>query len=516
MSEAVFGRDPAARRRLGRLADAPLRYPAGLAVLAGLYYAAAKTGYLLEFAGPVAAIVWLPAGVGIAFLYLGGLRYWPGVLIGDLLANNYMALPVGSALGQTFGNMLEVILAVLLLRRLVPRGSPLASVRGVGAIVVAIAAGAAVSATVGAVSLLSGNVIDSDAVPTVWRTWWLGDSSGAMIVVPLALAWYRPLSPVWRSRRWVEAAVLVGAIVAIGGFASRTSDPLMYLVFPVLIWATLRFGQRGATLAVAITAIITIWNTTHYAGPFHFESITRSVLSTQLFVAVSALSTLCLAAVVTERELFATRLSASRSRLLSASDNARRRLEHDLHDGAQLRLTWLALHLREAVGVARREPEHVSALLEQAESELQLAIDELRELAHGIHPAVLVDLGLAEAIKSLALRSSIPVRLLEVPERRLDEVAETVGYYIVAEAIANAQKYSQASFIQVRATASRESLRIEILDDGVGGAVERPGSGLEGLRDRAEAIGGRMELVSRAGFGTRIAVTIPATTPPRS
>jgi signal transduction histidine kinase len=516
LSEAVFARDPAVRRRLGRLTDAPLRYPAGLAVLAGLYYAAAKTGYLLEFAGPVAAIVWLPVGVGIAFLYLGGLRYWPGVLIGDLLANNYMALPVGSALGQTCGNMLEVILAALLLRRLVPRGSPLASIRGVGAIVVAIAAGAAVSATVGAVSLLSGNVIDLDAVPTVWRTWWLGDSSGAMIVVPLALAWYRPLPPICRSRRWVEAAVLVGAIVAIGGFASRTSDPLMYLVFPVLIWATLRFGQRGATLAVAITAIITIWNTTHYAGPFHFESITRSVLSTQLFVAVSALSTLCLAAVVTERELFATRLSASRSRLLSASDNARRRLEHDLHDGAQLRLTWLALHLREAVGVARREPEHVSALLEQAETELQLAIDELRELAHGIHPAVLVDLGLAEAIKSLLLRSSIPVRLLEVPERRLDEVAETVGYYIVAEAIANAQKYSQASFIQVRATASGESLRIEILDDGVGGAVERPGSGLEGLRDRAEAIGGRMELVSRAGFGTLIAVTIPATTPPRS
>jgi signal transduction histidine kinase len=516
LSEAVFAPDPAARRWLGRLAYAPLRYLAGLTVLAGLYYAAAKTGYLLEFAGPVAAIVWLPAGVGIAFLYLGGLRYWPGVLIGDLLANNYMALPVGSALGQTCGNMLEVILAVLLLRRLVPRGSPLASIRGVGAIVVAIAAGAAVSATVGAVSLLSGNVIDLDAVPTVWRTWWLGDSSGAMIVVPLALAWYRPLPPIWRSRRWVEAAVLIGAIVAIGGFASRTSDPLMYLVFPVLIWATLRFGQRGATLAVAITAIITIWNTTHYAGPFHFESITRSVLSTQLFVAVSALSTLCLAAVVTERELFATRLGASRSRLLSASDNARRRLEHDLHDGAQLRLTWLALHLREAVGVARHEPERVSALLEQAESELQLAIDELRELAHGIHPAVLVDLGLAEAIKSLALRSSIPVRLLEVPDRRLDEVAETVGYYVVAEAIANAQKHSQASFIQVRATASAESLRIEILDDGVGGAVERPGSGLEGLRDRAEAIGGRMELVSRAGFGTRIAVTIPATTPPRS
>ena len=516
MSEAIFERDSGARQWIGRVGYAPVRYPVGLAALVGLYYAGAKTGYLLEFAGPVAAIIWLPVGVGIAFLYLGGLRYWPGVLIGDLLANDYTALPVGSALGQTCGNMLEVILAVVLLRRLVRDESPLASVRGVGAIVVATASAAAVSATVGAVSLLSGGVIDWDATPTVWRTWWLGDATGALIVVPLAIAWYRPLPDGWRHRQRLEALVLLGAVVGVAEFASRTSSPLMYLVFTVLIWAALRFGQRGATLAVALTAFFTVWNTTHYVGAFHFESVTRSVLSTQLFIAVAALSTLCLAAVATERQLFATRLGASRSRLISASDNARRRLEHDLHDGAQLRLTWLALHLRNAAGIVKREPLRAATLLEEAENEVQLAIDELRELAHGIHPAVLVDLGLAEAIKSLALRSSISVRLLELPQKRLDEAGETVGYYVVAEAIANALKYSEASFIQVRATASGERLRIEILDDGVGGAAARPGSGLEGLRDRAEAIGGNMELVSRAGFGTSIVVTIPATTAPRS
>ena len=516
MSEAIFERDSGGRQWIGGVAYAPIRYPVGLIALVGLYYAAAKTGYLLEFAGPVAAIIWLPVGVGIAFLYLGGLRYWPGVLIGDLLANNYTALPVGSALGQTCGNLLEVVLAVVLLRRLVRDGSPLASVRGVGAIVVATASAAAVSATVGAVSLLSGGVIDWEAIPTVWRTWWLGDATGALIVVPLAVAWYRPLPDGWRHRQPLEALVLLGTVVGVAEFASRSSSPLMYLVFPVLIWAALRFGQRGATLAVALTAFLTVWNTTRYAGSFHFESVTRSVLSTQLFIAVAALSTLCLAAVVTERELFATRLGASRSRLISASDNARRRFEHDLHDGAQLRLTWLALHLSDSAGIVKREPLRAVTLLEEAENEVQLAIDELRELAHGIHPAVLVDLGLAEAIKSLALRSSIPVRLLEVPQSRLDETSETVGYYVVAEAIANALKYSEASFIQVRATASGESLRIEILDDGVGGAAERPGSGLEGLRDRAEAIGGNMELVSRAGFGTSIVVTIPATTAPGS
>ena len=204
------------------------------------------------------------------------------------------------------------------------------------------------------------------------------------------------------------------------------------------------------------------------------------------------------------------RLGASRLRLISASDNARRRIEHDLHDGAQLRLTWLAQRLHDSAGIAQREPDRAAELLVAAEGELQLAIDELRELAHGVHPAVLVDFGLAEAIKSLALHSSIRVNLLELPVGRLDPSAETIGYYIVAEAIVNAQKYSGASLIEVRATAARDTLRLEVADDGVGGAAERPGSGLEGLRDRAEASGGTMELVSPAGGGTRIIVGIPA------
>jgi signal transduction histidine kinase len=509
MSEVAY-RESVDRPWLERLPHSPARYAVGVIALAGLYYAAAKTGYLLEFSGPVAAIVWLPMGVGVAFLYLGGMAYWPGLVIGDLLANDYSVLPLGSALGQTCGNVLEVVIATLLLRRLGRSESPLASVRGVGVIAVSIAAGAAFSATVGAISLLSGNVIHFDALPTVWRTWWLGDASGALLLVPLALAWYAPLPTGWARARWIEAGGLLLGIVTLAAFATRSATPIAYLVFPVLIWAALRFGQRGATLAVAVTAVFTVWNVTHYVGPFHVNSITRSVLTTQLFIAVATLTTLSLAAAVTERERFAMRLAASRRRVISASDNARRRIEHDLHDGAQLRLTWLAQRLHDSAGLARREPQRAAELLEEAEGELQLAIDELRELAHGIHPAVLVDLGLAEALKSLRLRSSIPVELVELPPGRVDAAAETIAYYVVAEAIANAQKYSGASRIEVRAAAGRGVLTLEISDDGVGGASERSGSGLEGLRDRAEASGGTLELVSPQGRGTRITAEIPA------
>ena len=183
-----------------------VRYLVGVLALAGAYFGAAKLGYALEFSGPVAAIVWLPAGVGAAFLSLGGLRFWPGVLIGDLLANDYSVLPLGSALGQTAGNMAEVLVAALLIRRLVARGRPLDTLGGIVRLVGTIAAATAISAIIGPLSLLAGDVISAGDLPKIARTWWLGDAAGALIVIPLALAWYQPLpragAAAVRSRRW--------------------------------------------------------------------------------------------------------------------------------------------------------------------------------------------------------------------------------------------------------------------------------------------------------------------------
>ncbi|HET8950061.1 MAG TPA: MASE1 domain-containing protein [Solirubrobacteraceae bacterium] len=478
--------------------------------LAALYRGAAEIGYQLQFAGPVGAIVWLPVGIGVAFLYLGGMRYWPGVLIGDLLANDYGALPTGSALGQTAGNVLEVLVIAMLLRALVPRSGPLGSVTGLGMMLVAIVAGTVVSATVGSVSLLLGDVIDGDEVPRVWRTWWLGDASGALVVLPLALTWAHPPRRSWWRRHGLETALMLIALVALSELALRSSRPLSYVVFPALIWASLRTGRHGTTLAVAVATGFAVWETTRQVGPFAYASITYSELTTQLYIAIAAISSLALAVVVSERESVTRRLAASRRRLVQAADHERRRIEQNLHDGAQQRLTALVVQLRMYEDRAREYPAAAAGMFDDASQELALAIDELRELAHGIHPSALTDRGLSDALRSMAMRSTMRIRLVELADVRLDPTIEATAYFVASEAIANARKHARADEVRVRVAVAHGRLRVEVADDGPGGAVATPGSGLEGLGDRVEAVGGTLDIDSPPGGGTRIAAVMPA------
>jgi signal transduction histidine kinase len=194
---------------------------------------------------------------------------------------------------------------------------------------------------------------------------------------------------------------------------------------------------------------------------------------------------------------------------VTVADSERRRLENNLHDGAQLTLTMLAGQLATAREESRREPDLAPGLFEDAETHVLIAIDELRDLAHGIHPTILTDLGLAEAIRSLTDGSPVPIRLLELPPGRLDPTAEATAYYVVAEASTNAQRHARAKTITIRVIESGRFLRIEVGDDGVGGAEERFGSGLQGLRDRVEAVDGNLRVASTPGRGTLVRADIP-------
>jgi len=202
-------------------------------------------------------------------------------------------------------------------------------------------------------------------------------------------------------------------------------------------------------------------------------------------------------------------LDASRARIVATADATRQRIERDLHDGAQQQLVSLALELRAAEAAVPRDLVEHRAELSRAIEGLTSVLDDLREIALGIHPAVLAEGGLGPALKTLARRSPIPVRLDVRAQRRLPEPVEVAAYYVVAEALTNAAKYARASEVDVVVDMGGPTVRVAVRDDGEGGADPARGSGLVGLKDRAEAIGGALTLRSPPGAGTVLAVELP-------
>src|SRR4051794_36567153 len=193
------------------------RYLSGILLLAAAYYGSAKLGQTLRYTASVSAI-WPPAGLGIAALYLWGLRWWPGVFIAELIVNGELflgnnQLPLGSLIGQQAGNMAEIVVGAVLLRRLIGSRAALDRVEQVGGMLAALVIATAISATVGTVSMLAGGVIDTSEMLKFWRTWWLGDTSGALVVLPLMLVWAPDPAAAWRRIRTWEGALLIATVV---------------------------------------------------------------------------------------------------------------------------------------------------------------------------------------------------------------------------------------------------------------------------------------------------------------
>ncbi|HEX2744564.1 MAG TPA: DUF4118 domain-containing protein [Streptosporangiaceae bacterium] len=208
-------------------------------------------------------------------------------------------------------------------------------------------------------------------------------------------------------------------------------------------------------------------------------------------------------------EQLAADLAASRRRILDVGDETRRLIERDLHDGAQQRLVTLAMMLN---GIRDRVPADVCADVDEVRDELAATRRELRDLCHGLHPSILVEAGLGAAVRALARRSPLPVRVQVRADGRLSGSCEATAYYVAAEAFTNAAKHAKASAVVIVIERADGMLTVQVSDDGAGGADPTRGSGLIGLRDRVEAVGGTMTLDSPAGAGTVLTVLLPVTT----
>jgi signal transduction histidine kinase len=424
-------------------------------------------------------------------------------VVGDLLANDYSTLTLGGAVGQSLGNLAEVVLAAWLLRRILRTGSPLRSLTGVAGMLTAIALGTAVSAIVGPMSLLASGTLGWDHILSVMRTWWLADASGALVVVPLALAWFGyPALPRLRFN-WREAILMLGLVTVAAWLSTRHTNAVDYLVFPVLIVVALRFGSRGASAAVVIIAAFAIRATTHDRGSFEPTSITHSVLTTQMLIAVSAISALVLVALAAEREVAVERLLTARLDVVRAGYLERHRIERELHDGVQQRM----LALLAMLVTARREPEpEVRETLRRAEGEVRTAMTELRELASGTFPAVLTEAGLARAVEEMAADSTVDIELTELPAGRYDVAAEAAAYSVVAEAVSSARTHGHAALVRIAIAAADGGLHVSVLDDGSGGTQS---SDLAELRERIQSFGGTFDVSRPPEGGTRVDAVIP-------
>jgi signal transduction histidine kinase len=206
-------------------------------------------------------------------------------------------------------------------------------------------------------------------------------------------------------------------------------------------------------------------------------------------------------------------MRASRARIVRAADEARERLERNLHDGAQQRLVAVSISLRLANSMLPGATDEAQRLLTAASEELTHAIDELRELARGIHPSILTDRGLGPALEVLASRSPLRISVTNELHQRLPPQVEAAAYYVVAESLTNIARYAQASSVQVRVRLREDAARVDVIDDGIGGADPSRGSGLRGLADRVEALEGTLGVESPPGAGTRVWADIPLTEP---
>jgi signal transduction histidine kinase len=680
MSPPVLSRAEQARHAV---AGSGALYAVAVALVAGAYYLAGRLGLELGYLDGAVTAVWPPAGLGLAVLFLYGIRLWPGIVVGDLLLADF-STPLGTVLGQTVGNTLALVTAAMLLRRLTGGRGDLSRTVDVLAFVVCAVVAATVSAAFGPTSLRLGDVIEAGELGRVFRTWTLSDAAGALVVAPVLMTWAAMGSRGIRRRDVVEGAIVLVLLVAIAELAPQRDVP--YVVFPVLLWTALRLGPRGAATAIVVVCSITVWNTAQEDGPFVRDSITDSLLATQLFIATAALTSLLLAAVTAERTRAARalavseaaqreladeqaalrrvatlvaeesppsrvfeqvteevgrllglpgsavvqydrshtatvvggwsedgrlllpagtsldldedtvlakvlrtgaaqrverydeasgslaetlrssgyraavaapvtvasslwgalvaattsdeplpdgleqrlcdfadlvgqalanadtreRLAASRAELVAVSDAERRRFERNLHDGAQQRLVSVALELGMADAKLDDDPQAARDLLSTAQDDLAQGLEELRELARGLHPVLLTERGLGAALDALLARTPVAVEIAELPERRLEAPVEAAAYYVVAEAITNVAKYAQASHATVSITRSNGRATVTVSDDGVGGADPAAGSGLRGLAARVEALNGRLDVDSPPERGTRIRAEIPS------
>ena len=520
-----------------------------VAVLAVVYIAAARLGLELDAVSGFATLVWPASGIALAALVLFGARLWPGILIGAATANALVGAPPLVAIGIGIGNTLSAIVGSYLLRRIPGFNPNLTRVRDtLGLIIGGAVISTLVSATIGVGTLLLGNRIPDASGLETWRAWWLGDAIGDLLVAPLILvSANREGFP--KGTRLLEGIALGATTIAVGlivFLGSKDYGALTaYLIFPVGIWAALRFGPRGAATTIIVASAGAVWATTLGHGPFVRSQLYESLFALQFFTSVVAITLLVLAAAIAERRAAeeyalqahrdAEEANRSKSEFLAVMSHELRTPLHAIAGYSEL-LTMgahgaLTEKQLESIVRIQRNQQHLNSLIGDVLSFARLEAGKLEfdpvtfsavEALDDVEPLILADLRRKNLVYE---RHSCPPGLRIVADR--EKLRQ-----ILLNFLTNATKYTeQGGSVAIGVECIDKSAIFWVQDSGIGipkdqlprvfepfFQVERGrtrrfqgiGLGLTIARDLARAMGGDVHITSEAGKGTRAAVHIPA------
>ena len=522
---------------------------AGIAVL---YVLAARMGLQLGTISGFATLVWPPTGIAIVALLLGGYRLWPGIFLGALIVNSWTGAPIPVALGIASGNTLEAVVATYLLRNLSDFRLSLDRVRDVVAfILIAGALATLVSATIGAVSLNYGGLVQPGQFAATWRAWWLGDAMGALLIAPAVLVWWGKRVGVPPAPRLIEAtaltvAVILASVVIFVSPENKGSGLFnqAYVFYPLLTWAAIRFGQHGAVSTTLLVSIISVWGTATGHGPFVDDTLHASLFALQTFMGVTAATFLILGASTSERDRVRDDLSAAHD--VAAKANRAKAdflavMSHELRTplnaiaGYSEILTMgvngqLTEKQAEAVRRIQRSQEHLLALIDDVLNFAKIEAGTSKMLLQPIRVAAAFD-EIDPLVQPELLRKKISLERAPIdPQLELFADPNKVRQ-ILLNIVGNSIKFTPSGgSIRLAATREHDVVVMKVMDTGIGvppdklSQVFEPffqvdagttreysgvGLGLAIARDLAHAMGGEIDFESELGKGTTVSLALP-------
>lgn len=521
------------------------RTVAEILALAAVYLVAARAGLKLDAVSGFATLVWPASGIALAALVLRGSALWPGVLIGAFLANYWNDAPALAALGIAVGNTLEPLAGLFALRAISGFNPDFTRVRdALGLIARAALTSTLISATIGVATLHLAGLVTPERLGITWRAWWIGDAIGVVVVAPMLLVWSRLASESRSSQRIVEIVALaaIGAVTAIAVFGSDPQSPIggmsgVYLLFPILTWAALRFGPRGAVTAGFFVSAIAVWGAVDGRGPFASTELHLSLLALQTFMGVQAATFLVLGASVAERrtaEREARQANAAKSDFLAV-------VSHELRTPLNAISGYTDLLLMKLYGPLTDEQSESLRRIHHSQRHLLTLIDDILGLAKlesgelvlrpAIVPATEAFVEIEQIVKPEVDRKGLRFSMACEPAHVAVFADRERLRQVLLNVVTNAMKFTPEGTIALTATQEGpDRTRLAVMDTGIGihpDQLERVfepfvqaelghsrsypgvGLGLSVVRDLVAAMNGEVSIDSTVGSGTTVSILLP-------